>query len=144
MESRESQEREYRFKLLGLVEGEARAPILVYPYSLSIYGELDPETGAIRREGAGNPAGKILVFEKHRGSTVAPYVLYGLSLRGRAPAGLVTVSREVDPILVAAAVMSKIPLAAGLPREAIDTLRGSCTGVLRVEKGSGFLKALCY
>ncbi len=121
------------YKLLGLVAGRARGEVLALPRPLSIYGELDRETGRIR--GDGDASGKILVFTRHRGSTVAPYVLYGLFAKGRAPKAIIVSSKTPDPILVAACVMAGIPLAAGIPAAEVASLSGHrCTGELVVEK----------
>ncbi len=135
-----------KYSLIGLVPGKARAPLLVVPGPLSVYGEIDRETGSLRKPWTGSVAGRILVFERHRGSTVAPYILYGLARRGRAPLGLVVSSTKPDPILVASAVMAGIPLAAGLPRRELGILaQAGCDGLLVVEKprGAAWLEAVC-
>ena len=130
------------YRLRGLVEGEAEAEPLVLLEPLSFYGEVDPETGAVH--GAGESlAGRLLIAPGTRGSTVGPYVLYALSRRGRAPAGIVVCRAE--PLLVAGAVMANVPLAAGLDCGELEKLhrlcsRGGCRARLHVEPPEAVLE----
>lgn len=130
------------YRLRGLVEGEAEAEPLILLEPLSFYGEVDPETGRVH--GAGESlAGRLLAAPGTRGSTVGPYVLYALSRRGRAPAGIVVCRAE--PLLVAGAVMAGVPLASGLPCSELERLhricsRGGCMARLSVEPPSAALE----
>ena len=75
---------------------------------ISLLGDADPEKGTV----AGVPvAGKILAIEGVRGSTVGPYVMWGMARRGLAP--LAIVAKRVDLVLVTAAAMSGVPLLQG-------------------------------
>ncbi len=132
---------ETNIRLRGLVEGEARGPLLVRPEPISFYGEVDPETGALYGTGA-SVAGKILVTKGSRGSTVGPYILYALAKNGKKPLGIVVTKAE--PLLVAGAVMAEIPLAEGLPESLLAQLAGqNCTAVLRVEPPEATLMVKC-
>jgi len=92
----------------GLAEGKA----LVSSEPISFFGEVDPETGIVTDEK--HPlyrmciAGKILIFPTGRGSTVGSYVLYQLSLNGKAPKGIIC--READPVVAVGAIISRIPM----------------------------------
>ncbi|HIQ23887.1 MAG TPA: DUF126 domain-containing protein [Pyrodictium delaneyi] len=128
-----------RFELRGLVEGRAAGETLVVRGRLSFYGEVDPEKG-ILVDGR-SIAGRILVMEGGRGSTVGPYILYALSRRRLAPSAIVVV--EAEPILVAGAVMAAVPLAAGLPREVLKRLRDGCRAELESKPPKALLTIEC-
>ncbi|MDK2383610.1 MAG: DUF126 domain-containing protein, partial [Candidatus Korarchaeota archaeon] len=96
----------------GLVEGVARGPALVVRGRVSFLGDVDPERGVLRlSSGPAGLAGRVLVVEGGRGSTVGSYVIYGLARRGLAPAAMVVV--EAEPIIVAGCVLGGIPLVSG-------------------------------
>jgi predicted aconitase with swiveling domain len=119
--------RHYRFVLRGLVEGVGEGPLLVRLTPISFYGEVDPSTGTLY--GGDSIAGHLLVVPGSRGSTVGPYILYALSKRGLAPSGIVVLKAE--PLLVAGAVLAEIPLAEGLPKNALSELASrACHGRL--------------
>ena len=125
------------YKLRGHIGGEARAPVVVVKQRISFYGEV--------REGRlvdGRViAGRILVAKGTRGSTVAPYILYGLKKRGLAPLGIVV--SKVEPMIVAGCVMSSIPLASGIPVDTLEELRDGCEAVLVVNPPQGELVIRC-
>ncbi len=128
------------YKLRGLVEGEAEAELLVLTRPLSLYGELDPETGRIH--GNGSAAGKILAMPGTRGSTVGSYILYAAARNGVAPQGIVVAKAE--PILVAAAVMAETPLAEGLPPSVLEELaEKNCWARLSVQPPYALLRLRC-
>jgi len=91
--------------------GEAEARLLVIPRSVSFYGELE--------EGFDEPV--VLLVASTRGSTVAPYVIYRLARRGRAPRGIGIWGRA-EPMIVAGCVLAGIPLADMLGRAASSSL----------------------
>ncbi len=93
--------------------GEAEARLHVMPGSVSFYGELE--------EGFDEPV--ILLVESTRGSTVAPYVIYRLARRGRAPRAVAIWSRA-EPMIVAGCVLAGIPLADMLGADAPLALEG--------------------
>ena len=87
----------------GIVKGEvARVGFI------SLLGDADPEKGTVTGVSV---AGRILAMEGIRGSTVGPYVMWGMARRGLAP--LAIVAKKVDLVLVTAAAMSGIPLLQG-------------------------------
>ena len=87
-----------------VVEGEA----LVLDRPLSFLGDVDPVSGVVRDLGV-SVAGKVLLVERFRGSTVGSYVLYALKKVGRAPRAIV--SKQLDPVVIAGCVLSSIPIA---------------------------------
>lgn len=91
------------------LEGEA----FVTNTPITFLGFVNRETGVI--EEPGHPAdretiaGKIAIFPKGSGSTVAPYVLLELYYRGRAPAAII--NTEIDQQSAPACSLENIPYA---------------------------------
>ncbi len=92
----------------GLGTGKA----LVLETDLSFLGGVDPKTGRIkdRATGAFNRTvrNRVLVFPKGKGSTVGSYVIYGLSVNGKAPVAIV--NAQTETIVATGAILAKIPL----------------------------------
>ncbi len=122
--------------LRGLVEGEAKARLIVVRGPLSFYGEVDVEE--CRLYDGRMLRGRILVIRESRGSTVAPYIMYQLKKKGCAPTGIVAVKAE--PMLVAGAVLAEIPLAESLPEKMLETLRDDMKALLRVDPPKAWLE----
>ncbi len=110
-----------RIEALGrpLVPGKARGEAVVVRGAISFYGDVDPEKGLLR-DGR-SLAGKVLVAERSRGSTVGSYVIMGLRYSGYAPAAILMV--EAEPIVVAGAVLAGVPLVDRLPAGILDRIR---------------------
>lgn len=91
------------------VRGEA----FVTERPVTLLGFVNRETGVIEEPGhpadGQSMAGKIAIFPKGTGSTVAPYVLLELHYRGRAP--LAIVNTEIDQQSAPACSLEKIPYA---------------------------------
>lgn len=91
------------------VEGEA----FVTSTPITFLGFVNRETGVI--EEPGHPAdgqslaGKVAIFPKGSGSTVAPYVLLELFYRGRAPAAII--NTDIDQQSAPACSLENIPYA---------------------------------
>ncbi|KSW11710.1 hypothetical protein CF15_02520 [Pyrodictium occultum] len=130
---------ERRVKLRGIVEGNGSGETLVVHGRLSFYGEVDPERGTLT-DGR-SIAGRVLIMEGGRGSTVGPYILYALARRGLAPSAIAVV--EAEPILVAGAVMASVPLASGLPPRLLEELRDGCRARLYSKPPSAMLIVEC-
>lgn len=94
---------------------------------ISFLGGVDKNTGIIIDKS--HPlcgeciAGKILVFPYGKGSTVGSYVLYALSRKNLAPAGIV--NTECETIIAIGAIISEIP--------AIDRLDGDIPDGVKAE-----------
>jgi len=90
---------------------EVTARALVTDIPITYLGYVDPETGIVTEPG--HPLngkaveGKLLVYPRGSGSTVAPYVLMGLSYGGKAPAAIL--NRDVCPLTLPAASIQAIP-----------------------------------
>ncbi len=80
--------------------GSAEARLYTIPGPVSFYGELEE----------GFDGDIILLIESSRGSTVAPYIIYRLARRGRAPRAIL-VWRTAEPMIIAGCVLGDIPLA---------------------------------
>lgn len=92
----------------GYGEGYA----LVSPKPISFFGQIDRTTGVVCDENhplyGESIAGKVLVFQSGRGSTVGSYVIYGLAKRGKAPSAMICM--EAEPIVAVGAIISGIPM----------------------------------
>jgi predicted aconitase/predicted aconitase with swiveling domain len=94
---------------------------LVTAVPITLLGFVNRQTGVI--EEAGHPAdgrsmaGKIVIFPKGSGSTVAPYVLLELYYRGVAP--IAVVNTEIDQQSAPACSLEGIPYAYGFDRDVI-------------------------
>ncbi len=111
-----------------LVEGEAEGPALVIN-SISFYGDVDPERGVLA-DGR-SIEGRILVARRSRGSTVGSYVIYALKEYGKAPKAILMGRSE--PIVIAGAVLSNIPLIDGLPDEFFEAVRDGVRIRVRID-----------
>ena len=107
-----------RFKGRVLVGGAAEGEAVVVD-SISFYGDVDPETGAIISSGR-SVSGRILVARRSRGSTVGSYVIYALARNSVAPKAIII--GEAEPIIVAGCVLASIPLVDRLPDEFFETV----------------------
>src|SRR6185436_17421410 len=92
-----------------LVAGTAEGPALVLDEPLSLWGNLDPETGNITdtrhpQQGA-NVTGRVLVLPSGRGSSSSSSVLAEAIRAGTAPAAIVL--GEADPILPLGAIVAR-------------------------------------
>jgi predicted aconitase with swiveling domain len=91
------------------VTGEA----FVTDTPITLLGFVNRETGTIEEPGhpadGQSMAGKIAIFPKGSGSTVAPYVLLELFYRGKAP--LAIVNTEIDQQSAPACSLENIPYA---------------------------------
>jgi hypothetical protein len=102
---------------------------------ITLLGFVNRETGVI--EEAGHPAdgrslgGKIAIFPKGTGSTVAPYVLLELHYRGVAPVAIV--NTEIDQQSAPACSLEGIPYAYDFDRDVIQGVQDGDTVELRRE-----------
>ncbi len=105
------------------LSGEA----LVTDAPITFLGYVNRVTGVIEEEGhpadGQSLAGKIAIFPKGSGSTVAPYVLLELFYRGRAP--LAIVNTDIDQQSAPACSLENIPYAYGFDA---DVIAGVQTG----------------
>jgi predicted aconitase with swiveling domain len=96
-------------------------PALVTSVPITLLGFVNRQTGVIEEEGhpadGRSMAGKIVIFPKGSGSTVAPYVLLELYYRGVAP--LAVVNTEIDQQSAPACSLEGIPYAYGFNQDVI-------------------------
>jgi len=92
---------------------------------ITFLGFVDRETGVIREPGhpadGRSLAGKLAIFPKGTGSTVAPYVLLELFYRGKAP--LAIVNTEIDQQTAPACSLENIPYAFGYDPDLFNHLQ---------------------
>ncbi|MCA9965226.1 MAG: DUF521 domain-containing protein, partial [Anaerolineales bacterium] len=102
------------------VTGEA----FVTDTPITLLGFVNRETAVIEEPGhpanGQSMAGKIAIFPKGSGSTVAPYVLLELFYRGKAP--LAIANTEIDQQSAPACSLENIPYAYGFDRDIIANL----------------------
>jgi predicted aconitase with swiveling domain len=100
-----------------LVSGTAEGEALVLPEPLSLWGGLNPETGAIidrRHPCVGQiVTGKVLLLPAGRGSSSASSILLEAVRLGTAPAAIIT--SEVDGILALGAAVARELYGRALP-----------------------------
>jgi len=103
--------------------GKARGEALVSREPIGFYGGVDPKTGIVIEKGHELEGqcvkGKILVFPQGKGSTVGPYVIYGLKKNGMAPVAIV--NKETETIVATGAILAGIPCVDGIDIEKIKT-----------------------
>ena len=105
----------------GKAEGEA----LVSDKPFCFLFQVDTKTGVVIQknndwEGI-SLAGKILVFPVGKGSTATSYVLYEMARRGTQPKGIINLI--ADPVVVAGAILSNIPMVHKLDRNPIELIK---------------------
>jgi predicted aconitase with swiveling domain/ADP-ribose pyrophosphatase YjhB (NUDIX family) len=91
----------------SISSGKASGKVLKLEDSFGFLGGVDGSTGELDA-GQGNIAGKVFVFPAGKGSTVGSYVMYDLSLHGKAPAAVI--NTEAETIVTTGAVISSIPM----------------------------------
>ena len=99
----------------GIVEGEA----LVTSEPIGFYGGVDAKTGIFIEKNhpleGQSLTGKILVFPNGKGSTVGPYVIYGLMKNGVGP--LAIINKETEPIVATGVILADVPCVDKIPVE---------------------------
>ena len=99
---------------------------------ITLLGFVNRETGVIEEPGhpadGQSMAGKIAIFPKGSGSTVAPYVLLELFYRGKAP--LAIVNTEIDQQSAPACSLENIPYAYQFDRDIIRNINNGDTVTL--------------
>jgi len=126
-----------RVRARVIVPGKAFGEALVIRDSLSFYGGVDPNTGIIidrHSPGYGKSvAGKILIFEGGRGSTVGSYIIYALKRNGVAPKAMIAL--ESEPIIAAGAALARIPLLDRPERNVLELIEdGTLVRVYGIDK----------
>lgn len=122
------------------VEGEA----FVTDTPITFLGFVNRETGVV--EEPGHPAdgesiaGKIAIFPKGSGSTVAPYVLLELFYRGRAP--LAIINTDIDQQSAPACSLENIPYAYAFDGDVIARVNAGDRVELRRQDGRVTLRVL--
>lgn len=103
--------------------GRARGEALVSREPIGFYGGVDPKTGIVIEKGHELEGkcvkDKILVFPQGKGSTVGPYVIYGLKKNGVAPAAIV--NRETETIVATGVILAGIPCVDKINIDKINT-----------------------
>jgi predicted aconitase/predicted aconitase with swiveling domain len=118
---------------------------LVTDVPITYLGYVDRDTGEIDERGHpldGRPIeGKVLIYPKGSGSTVAPYVLMGLMYRGRGPTAIV--NRDVCPLSLPAASLLGLPYAHGFGEDPCLAVNdGDLVEVIREAGGEVHLRVL--
>jgi len=103
--------------------GKAKGEALVSKEPIGFYGGIDPKTGIVIERGHELEGecvkDKVLVFPCGKGSTVGPYVIYGLKKNGMAPAAVV--NKETETIVATGVILAGIPCVDGIDIDKIKT-----------------------
>ncbi len=117
---------------------------LVTDSPITFLGFVNRETGVIEERGhpadGQSMAGKIAIFPRGSGSTVAPYVLLELFYRGRAP--LAVVNTEIDQQTAPACSLEGIPYAYGFDADLFANIRDNDLVELTRQKGKTEIRVL--
>ena len=126
------------YKIKKVVRGNVKAELLVNQGSFAFMGDVDLETACIIAKSNPNYgksiAGKILIFEETKGSSGGSTVLITLYKQGKAPAAIIS-SKPADFNLTEAAILTKVPYACNLEKNALDVLESGSIGEVDLEKG---------
>jgi len=121
----------------GRVKGEA----LVTKEPISFMGGVDPSTGVVTERGHELEgkclAGKILLFPFAKGSTGGSYMLYELSLNGKAPKALINL--KADPVIAVGAIISKIPFIDRLDKNPFEHIKSGNLVEVDADNGKIFI-----
>lgn len=105
---------------VGLADGVAQGKALICHEAVSV-ARIDVLTGILHEPGHpldGVPVkGKVLVFPQGKGSSSGSYILMNLAEQGTSPEAIVI--GKPDTILVAGAILAKIPLIGEIRQEDI-------------------------
>ena len=104
---------------------------------ITYLGYVDPQTGVITEQGhpleGQSLNGKIVVYPKGSGSTVAPYVLMGLNYHGVGPKGIL--NRDVCPLTLPAASLHAIPYGHGFDYDPTSNINTGDLVRIRLHEG---------
>ena len=107
---------------------------------ITYLGYVDPSTGEVTEPGhpleGQTIGGKIVVYPKGSGSTVAPYVLMGLCYQGVGPVGIL--NRDVCPLSLPAASIQAIPYGHGFDID--PTLQINTGDLVRMRLNDGVVR----
>lgn len=117
--------RESRIKGRSISKGIASGKALISKQRISFLGAVDPTTGIIIDKSLDvygeEITNRILIFPSGKGSTVGSYVIYQLKKHGKSPAAMIT--RRVDTIVAAGAIIAEIPVVDSLEIDPIERIR---------------------
>ena len=117
--------RESRIKGRSISKGIASGKALISKQKISFLGAVDPTTGIIIDKSLDvygeEITNRILIFPSGKGSTVGSYVIYQLKKHGKSPAAMIT--RRVDTIVAAGAIIAEIPVVDSLEIDPIERIR---------------------
>jgi predicted aconitase with swiveling domain len=126
------------YKIKKVVRGNVQAELLVNQGSFAFMGDVDLETACIIAKT--NPnfgqsiSGKIFVFEETKGSSGGSTVLITLYKQGKAPAAIIS-SKPADFNLTEAAILTRVPYACNLEKDALSELKTGSRAEIDLEKG---------
>ena len=122
-----------------VTEGEA----LVTDIPITFLGFVNRKTGTIEEEGhpinGESIAGKILIFPKGSGSTVAPYVLLGLFYNGNGPKAII--NTDLDQQTIPACSLLEVPYAHSFEDDPCQAINSGDR--IRLELSDGDVRLEC-
>lgn len=120
------------------------AEAFVTPAPITFLGYVNRETGVIEEDdhpaNGQSMAGKIAIFPRGTGSSVAPYVLLELYYRGVAPVAII--NSQIDQQTAPACSLEGIPYAYGFDQDVLSMVRSGDTVELQREGDSVSLRIL--
>lgn len=99
----------------------------------------DPKTGVVREKGhqleGKTVAGKVLVFSSGKASSAVQMDgLVKLLLNNKAPSAMIV--KDIEPVLVGTAVLTKVPLVDKLERDPFEAIRTGDFVKVNADKGT--------
>ncbi len=132
-----------RFTGRGLVKGKARGAALLSATPVSFLGDLDIRTGrvtgALSDLRGRSIAGRVLIVPSTRGSAGAWRFIHQLKQHGTHPLAILT-DELPDPSVVQGAILSGIPVIAGVASALMDTVGDN--SLLAVDGEAGTVELL--
>ncbi|NQE46814.1 hypothetical protein C5S31_12410 [ANME-1 cluster archaeon GoMg2] len=129
-----------RIKGRSISKGIASGKALISKQKISFLGAVDPTTGIIIDKSlyvyGEEITNRILIFPSGKGSTVGSYVIYQLKKHGKSPAAMIT--RRVDTIVAAGAIIAEIPVVDSLEIDPIERIRDG--GEVLVNGTEGYIE----
>jgi hypothetical protein len=130
------------YKGIGLVGGTAEGPALVTREGIAFNLGVDERTGKIIEAGHEleglSVAGRVVVCPNGKGSSAGSFSLLQLAARGLAPAAIVHIQAEA--VVIAGAVLARIPL---VHRLDVDPTAVITTGqTVRVDGATGDVRVV--
>lgn len=126
-----------KFKCRVISKGKAKGIAIISKRPLSIFGDIDLDTGVVVAEDSDirglSITNKVLVFPYGRGSTVGTYALLRMRKKNTAPIAII--NKETEVILAVGAIIAEIPLVDRVENEFFETVSSGDKVFVNADEG---------